>query len=69
MSIYDEILFPFEKPQQTYFFYKNAIPKRDKMVERSSVAICYVYRTGGASRTLEFAKKQNLKIINLVTEN
>ncbi len=68
LDLFDEIIFPFEEQQETFFYYKKAIPKRNKvMVEWSSVAICCVYRTGGgAGKTLDYAKKKNLKIIDLI---
>lgn len=66
-DLFDEIIYPFEEQQDTYFFYKRAIPERNKyMVEKSSVAISYVHRSGGASRTLDYAKKRNLIIIDLI---
>ena len=69
LDLFDEIIFPFEEQQETYFFYKRAIPERNKvMVEWSSVAISFVYRSGGASRTLDYAKKNNLKIIDLIED-
>ncbi len=65
-DIFDEIIFPFEKDHSTYSEYKSAIPRRNEiMVSMSSTAICCVHREGGASKTLDYAKKQNLKIINL----
>lgn len=68
-GLFDEIIYPFEEQQDTYFFYKRAIPERNKyMVEKSSVAISYVHRSGGASRTLDYAKKNNLKIIDLIED-
>lgn len=66
-DLYDEIIYPLEKQSQTYFFYKRAIPERNRiMVEKSSVAICYVYRAGGASKTLDYAKRKELKIIDII---
>ena len=68
-DLFDEIIYPFEEQHDTYFFYKSAIPERNKyMVEKSSVAISYVHRSGGASRTLDYAKKNNLKIIDLIED-
>ena len=32
----------------------------------SSMAICYVYRDGGAMKTLNYAKKKGLNIIDLL---
>ena len=61
---YDEILYPegFEK-----YHFKAAIGKRNRyMVEKSSVAVCYVNSiSNGAGKTYEYAKKQNVEIINL----
>lgn len=65
-ALFDEIIYPFEEQQDTYFFYKRAISERNKvMVEWSSVAISYVHRDGGAGKTLDYAKRKNLKIIDL----
>ena len=65
-SLFDEIVYPFESHTFSYYTYKGNIPKRNRiLVDRSSVAICYVYRSGGASKTLDYAKKKNLKIIDL----
>ena len=66
-SLFDEIVYPFESHTFSYYTYKSGILKRNRwMVEHSSVAICYVYRSGGASKTLDYAKKKNLKIIDLL---
>ena len=66
-DLFDEIIYPFDEQSQTYFFYKKAIPERNKyMLEKSSVAICYVYRSGGASRTLDYAIEHGLIIIDLI---
>ncbi len=66
-SLFDEIVYPFESHTFSYYTYKGNIPKRNRiLVDRSSVAICYVYRSGGASKTLDYAKKKNLKIIDLL---
>ncbi len=37
------------------------------MVSWSSMAISYVYRNGGASRTLDVARKNNLEIVDLLS--
>ena len=67
IDLFDEIIYPFEEQQDTYFFYKKAIPERNKlMVDWSCVAISYVYRAGGAANTLEYAKYKHLKIISLI---
>ncbi len=66
-DLFDEIIYPFEEQQDTYFFYKRAIPERNRyMVEKSSVAISCIYRAGGASRTLDYAKEKKLRIIDLI---
>ena len=66
-SLFDEIVYPFESHTFSYYTYKSGIPKRNRwLVDHSSVAICYVYRSGGASKTLDYAKKKNLKIIDLL---
>ena len=65
-SLFDEIIYPFEAHTFSYYTYKSGSPKRNRWaVDHSSVAICFVYRSGGAEKTLEYAKKQNLKIIDL----
>ena len=64
--LFDEIVYPFEAHTFSYYTYKSGSPKRNRWaVDHSSVAICFVYRSGGAEKTLEYAKKQNLKIIDL----
>lgn len=66
-SLFDEIVYPFEVHTFSYYTYKSGSPKRNRWaVDHSSVAICFVYRSGGAEKTLEYAKKQNLKIIDLI---
>ena len=65
-SLFDEIIYPFESHTFSYYTYKSGSPKRNRWaVDHSSVVICYVYRAGGADKTLDFAKKQKLKIIDL----
>ena len=65
-SHFDEIIYPFERHTFSYYTYKSGSPKRNRWsVEHSSVAICYVFRAGGAEKTLEYAKKQKLRIIDL----
>ena len=65
-SLFDEIIYPFEAHTFSYYTYKSGSPKRNRWaVNHSSVAICFVYRSGGAEKTLEYAKKQKLKIIDL----
>ena len=65
-SLFDEIIYPFETHTFSYYTYKGNIPKRNRWaVDHSSVAICYVYRAGGAEKTLKYAKNQKLRIIDL----
>ena len=65
-SLFDEIIYPFEEHTFSYYTYKSGSMKRNRWaVERSSVAICYVYRSGGTLKTLSYAKRQHLKIIDL----
>ena len=63
-EIFDEIVFPngFEK-----YHFKAAILQRNRyMVNQSEVAICFIeHGWGNAIKTYEFAKKKNLKTINL----
>lgn len=65
-DIFDEIIFPSELEKSHY---KASIPKRNKyMVNNSTVAICFIsHGWGNAVKTYEFAKRKNLKIINLST--
>ena len=64
-SLFDEVIYPFEAHTFSYYTYKGNIRKRNRiLVDWSSVAICYVYRTGGASKTLEYAIRKHLKIID-----
>ena len=46
--------------------FKSAIQARNReMVERSDMVICYVIHKGGAYQSVQYAKKQNKKIINV----
>lgn len=65
-NLFGEIIYPFESHAFSYYTYKSGSSKRNRWsVDHSSVAICYVYRSGGASKTLDYAKRNNLKIIDL----
>lgn len=66
-ELFDEIIYPFEPRLEPLLNYKNAIPLRNRvMVEAASTAICYIKRVGGGSwKTLNYAKIQNLRIIDL----
>lgn len=66
-SLFDENVYPFDAHTFSYYTYKGNIPKRNRiLVDWSSVAICYVYRSGGASITLEYAIRKHLKIIDFI---
>ena len=66
-TLYDEIIYPFEEHIESYCTYMGNIGKRNRwMVNKASVAICYVRTTtGGAGKTLEYAKRKGLTIIDL----
>ena len=63
-DMYDEVIYP--EGVEGYYF-KRAIVERNKfLVDNSSVAICFVDHTwGGAAKTYEYAKKKEIRIINL----
>ena len=66
-DIFDEIIYPFDEFEESYLSYRAAIPERNRIVVSwSSMAISYVYRNGGASRTLDLARKNKLEIIDLL---
>ena len=69
-SLYDEVIFPFDEHIESYYTYIGNIEKRNHiMVQMSSAAICYVRgTTGGAGKTLAYAKKKGLTIINVKKE-
>ena len=65
-SIFDEIIYPFDTYESSSLTYRIAIPERNRvMVMRSRMAISYVYRNGGASKTLNLAQKNGLEIVDL----
>ena len=66
-SLYDEVIFPFEEHIESYYTYIGNIQKRNKkMVDSACIAICYVRnKTGGAGKTLAYAEKKGLTIINV----
>ena len=67
-DIFDKIIYPFDELEESYLSYRAAIPERNRIiVSWSSMAISYVYRNGGASRTLDLARKNNLEIIDLLS--
>ena len=66
-NYYDEIEV-CEESSRAHF--KGAIQIRNRhMVDRASLLICYVeHESGGAYQTLQYAKKQEKKIINLAED-
>ncbi len=66
-QFYDSVIIPIELAG---VHYKSAITKRNRwMVEQSSVIVSFVYRDfGGAFKTLKYAKKKGLQVINLAEE-
>ena len=69
-SLFDEIIYPFEEHSFSYYTYKCGSSKRNRWsVDHSSIAICYVYRAGGASKTLEYARKKQLHIIDCLNNS
>ena len=68
LEYYDEI----EVCTESYeAHYKSAIQVRNRsMVDRSDLVICCIHRnSGGAYKTVQYAKKQNCRIVNLAEEN
>ena len=63
-NYYDEIEI-CDESASTHF--KNAIQTRNRsMVDRADLVVCYIERQeGGAFQTVQYAKKQNKRIINL----
>lgn len=66
-KIFDEVIYPFAPGEINNINYRSAIPKRNQyMVNCSAFAVCYVtHKTKGSYKTLEYAKKQNLSIIEI----
>lgn len=59
---YDHIICPFGNKPYSRF----DIPNRNRwLVKHCDLFLCYVYKDGGAKRTLDNAIKQNKRIINL----
>lgn len=65
-DIFDDIVYPFDDFETSSLTYRNAIPERNRyMVMQSGTAISYVYRNGGASKTLDLARANKLEIVDL----
>ena len=68
IDIFDEIIYPFDKFEESNLSYRAAIPERNRIiVSWSSMAISYVYRNGGASKTLKLAKQNKIEIVDLLS--
>ena len=65
-TLFDEIVSPYPDEFTPHYF-RGAIPKRNQiMVDNASVAICYVgHSSKGSAKTLDYAKKKNLKVYNI----
>lgn len=68
LDYYDEVEICAESSAAHY---KSAIQARNRsMVDRSDlVACCIQHQSGGAYRTVQYARKQNRCIVNLADEN
>lgn len=68
LKYYDEIEVCSESSE---VHYKSAIQVRNKsMVDRSDLVVCCIQQnSGGAYTTVQYAKKQNCRIVNLAEEN
>ena len=68
LEYYDEIEVCSESSE---VHYKSAIQVRNRsMVDRSDLVICCIQRnSGGAYKTVQYAKNQNCRIVNLAEEN
>lgn len=66
-ELFDEIIYPFEKHIESRYTYMGNIEKRNRyMMNQSCMAICYLnHTTGGAGKTLAYARKKKLFIIDL----
>lgn len=59
---YDNIICPFGNKVYSKF----DIPNRNKwIIDNCDICLCYVYKNGGAKKTLDYAIKKGKKIINL----
>lgn len=59
---YDDIFCPLGDKE----YEKYDIPDRNKwMVENADIALCYVYKDGGAFKTMNYALKLNKRIIRI----
>lgn len=68
LEYYDEIEVCAESSE---VHYKSAIQVRNRsMVDRSDLVVCCIQRnSGGAYKTVQYAKNQNCRIMNLAEEN
>lgn len=68
LAYYDEVEICAESAKAHY---KSAIQIRNrKMAERSDLVICYIqHKSGGAYKTIQYAKKLNCEIVDLAEDN
>lgn len=64
LDYYDEVEICCESSKS---YFKAAIQNRNKsMVDRSNLIVCCIqHKSGGAYKTIQYAEKQNCKIINV----
>lgn len=67
LDYYDEVEICTESAKAHY---KSAIQIRNRnMVDRSNLVVCCIqHKSGGAFKTVQYAKKQNCRIVNLAKE-
>lgn len=67
LDYYDEVEICTESAKAHY---KSAIQIRNRnMVDRSNLVVCCIqHKSGGAFKTIQYAKKQNCRIVNLAKE-
>lgn len=67
LDYYDEVEIYAESAESHY---KSSIQIRNRnMVDRSNLVVCCIqHKSGGAFKTIQYAKKQNCRIVNLANE-
>lgn len=67
LDYYDEVEICAESAKAHY---KSAIQVRNRnMVDRSDLVVCCIqHKSGGAYKTVQYAKKQNCRILNIAKE-
>lgn len=68
LDYYDEVEVCAESSETHY---KSAIQIRNRnMIDRSNLVVCCIqHKSGGAHKTIQYAMKQNKKIVNLAVIN